>query len=201
MDILTPPPISHRSTPDWTLSPACHLDPARFISPPTSIADTNLLRCEGLLTHPLALNVPYGRLTLWWYITDHGDATIKFRIQPNPPDPHTSDCYCILLDPPNQALFFRWEPPAFTILGNWPYVTTIDTWTQYRISWIHGCTPSALSTLTVQFEVLAGPGAADYGLLPAPLNKWADAPSNQIGFTTERFANQWMDDLLLERPP
>lgn len=201
MDILTPSNLLHRSTPDWSLSAGCHLDPARFISPPFSISDTLLLPCWAVLLHPDCLNIPYGRLTLWGYIDPAGDISAKFRCQSigGPADPPL--CYAVIIDPPEKTWLVVWMLPDPPIIGQWNHIAAVNVWTQYRITWTPACAPDALSSLDVRLEVLAGPGVGDYGILSDPLNRWADSPINRVGFSTERFAQQWMDDFLVETYP
>lgn len=194
-----PLPHPHHSFADWDFEEDCVYSPVHFIDPPHALANLPSNHCYARLIHPDTLNIPAGRLTLFWYIQATAEADAYFMLQPSPPFLPLTLGYHVHFRPGQPVSLWVTNPAPEVLLGTWPYNPPANAWFAPRITWTHACLPDATATFNVQLEIRAGPGMGDYGSLQDPIDPFSTSTTNGIGLWMGFFGRAWTDVLTLEQ--
>lgn len=195
----------HRSMSDWGYSANCMLSVAHYVSPPTSLGQIMGAQCWAILTHPVAENVPFGRVefNIW---TEVGQCTeIAFRVQTPPPWPLSTEYYMLQFWHFYAVRFYRVQGGVPTLLGEIAIEWQPHDWMAFRIDWIRQCSADANPSFAVELRWRQPSG---YWLWlhtwTDHLNMWANSHVNQLALSMYSigpppFLRHWLDDLILDR--
>jgi len=177
-----------RSHIDWSL------DPAFYISAPTSLKDDP--PPNGLFLHraPAAQNLPQGRIIEWFRPGDTGRFDIYFRNQAALGGADAQNTYRASARPNvSEARFYRFDAGVRTTLVTWPWQTTPNAWNKIRISWWNSLDDFGEDALAMLMEYQVGALWVAVGTFYDPLNSWKESAINRVGIGSY-YSAAWHDD-------